>query len=121
LQYHPYNLVQPLQWNDVQNEQGTTYGIAEVIPGDANHDGRVDFSDLLILAQYYGLNSRATWGEGDFNRDGAVGFDDLLILAQNCGLGTSAEAEVVSMVPEPVSLTALASVAIVLLRRSRRG
>jgi hypothetical protein len=50
-------------------------------PGDANGDGRVDFADLLILAQNYG--KPGGWSAGDFNADGAVGFDDLLILAQN--------------------------------------
>ena len=54
--------------------------------GDANLDGRVDFSDLLILAQHY-QNSRslATWDQGDFNRDFSVNFADLLLLAQNYG------------------------------------
>lgn len=54
-----------------------------IIPGDANLDGKVDFSDVLILAQHYGMNSLATWADGDFNNDGSVGFDDLLILAQH--------------------------------------
>jgi len=51
-------------------------------PGDANGDGKVDFTDLLILAQHYGQHN-ATTVEGDFNNDGVVNFEDLLILAQN--------------------------------------
>ena len=52
-------------------------------PGDVNHDGKVNFGDLLILAQHYG--STATFAEGDLNYDHSVGFADLLILAQNYG------------------------------------
>jgi len=59
-------------------------------PGDANKDGKVDFTDSLILAQHYGKASGATFSEGDFNNDGAVGFDDLLALAQNYGKTTAA-------------------------------
>jgi len=61
--------------------------------GDANGDGKVDFADLLTLAQHYG-KSGADWGEGDFNYDGKVNFGDLLALAQNYGrsLATSAVA-----------------------------
>ena len=61
----------------------------QVLPGDANNDGKVDFSDLLILAQNDGQTSGATVADGDFDGDGAVGFSDLLILAQNYGHGMS--------------------------------
>ena len=36
------------------------------IPGDANNDGRVDVSDLGILAANYGLTGGATWEKGRF-------------------------------------------------------
>jgi hypothetical protein len=48
---------------------------------DFNHSGKVDFSDLLILAQNYG--KAADNAHGDANGDGKVDFSDLLILAQN--------------------------------------
>ena len=54
------------------------------LAGDANHDGIVNFADLLLLAQNYG-KSNSTFGQGDFTYDGAVGFADLLILAQHYG------------------------------------
>jgi len=54
------------------------------LAGDANHDGTVNFSDLLTLAQNYGKSS-VTFADGDFDGNGAVGFSDLLILAQNYG------------------------------------
>lgn len=52
-------------------------------PGDADSDGRVDFADLLTLAQHYG--NEGSWSTGDFNGDGRVDFADLLLLAQNYG------------------------------------
>lgn len=51
--------------------------------GDTNLDRRVDFSDLLRVAQSYG--QPASWGTGDFNGDQQVSFDDLLAIAQNYG------------------------------------
>lgn len=56
-------------------------------PGDANGDGRVNFTDLVVLAQHYG--KRGSWTAGDFNGDGRVGFDDLVILAAHYGQGVS--------------------------------
>jgi hypothetical protein len=104
----------------------------QMIPGDANLDGKVNFSDLLILAQHYGVSSGAMWGDGDFNNDGSVGFDDLLILAQNYGTGVTpaqlaqlnpgfrADVErAFAEVPEPG--TVVLSLAVVALLRRRRG
>jgi hypothetical protein len=64
--------------------------IQATIPGDINGDGKVSFSDLLILAQHYGKTG-ATFSDGDLNADGTVGFADLLILAQNYGRTTAAD------------------------------
>ena len=47
-----------------------TFVPAAQAPGDANNDGKVDVSDLGILAANYGITSGATWGQGDFNTDG---------------------------------------------------
>lgn len=60
--------------------------------GDANLDGKVDFADLLILAQHYGPNDSAGWDRGDFNYDGQVTFADLLALAQAYGAGSATAA-----------------------------
>jgi len=72
-------------------------------PGDANGDGKVNFADLVILAQNYGRTG-ATWFTGDFTGDGVVGFADLVALAQNYGYVrptfTGAAAEQAT-VPEP--------------------
>ena len=49
--------------------------------GDHNHDGEVNFSDLVILAQNYNKDG-TTFSTGDSNYDGKVGFEDLVLLAQ---------------------------------------
>ena len=64
------------------------FEFGSTLPGDLNHDGAVNFADLLALAQNYGA-SNATWEQGDLNGDGSVNFADLLILAQNYGRGTN--------------------------------
>lgn len=58
------------------------------IPGDANNDGRVNVSDLGILAAHYGLTAGVAWEQGDFNNDGTVNVSDLGMLAANYGFGT---------------------------------
>jgi hypothetical protein len=55
-----------------------------VLRGDANGDGVVNFSDLLVFAQNYNTTGK-NFTQGDFNYDGQVNFNDLLILAQNYG------------------------------------
>lgn len=100
--------------------------------GDANLDGKVDFNDLLTLAQNYG-GTGLLWQNGDFTADGNVDFNDLLVLAQNYGQGLTtaqlaelpasfrADAErAFAEVPEPGTLTLAASVGLLLLGRRRR-
>jgi ELWxxDGT repeat protein len=55
------------------------------MPGDADRDGEIGFSDLVILAQNYGTPEAKTWETGDFTGDGEVDFEDLVILAQRYG------------------------------------
>jgi Right handed beta helix region len=54
-----------------------------VLGADANRDRKVDFSDLVVLAQNYGTTGK-TFAQGNFSYDagGAVSFEDLVILAQ---------------------------------------
>ena len=73
------------------------------IPGDFNGDGKVDFADLLILAQNYG-KSGVQPNQGDANGDGKVDFSDLLILAQNYGKHKTAAAPAGSLLSAVVGL-----------------
>jgi len=54
------------------------------MPGDADMDGQVSFSDFLILSANFGM-SNADQKDGDFDGNGTVDFDDFLILADNFG------------------------------------
>jgi len=60
-----------------------------VLGGDADRNRRVDFNDLVKLAQNYNTVGSKTWSDGDFNGDRTVDFKDLVILAQryNTSLG----------------------------------
>ena len=78
------------------------------IAGDANKDGKVDGSDVTILAGnwQYGVNdgNTATWEMGDFNGDGKVDGSDVTILAGNWQYGVDTGA---ASVPEPGMLVLL--------------
>jgi hypothetical protein len=57
-----------------------------LLKGDINRDHVVDFADLLLVAQNYGLGGRTfTQGNVNYSADGIVDFDDLLMLAQRYG------------------------------------
>ena len=86
-------------------------------PADFNSDGKVDFSDLLILGQHYGIASGATHATGDANDDGATNFSDLLVLGQEYGQSIRG-ATAMSVVPEPLWNLGFLGPAL-LLRRGR--
>ena len=103
----------------VQNIKNTKYG-------DADLNGKVNFSDLLTLATNYGVTTGAGWAMGSFNGDGAVNFGDLLALASNYGFDNSPTgtfagdwALAQSLVPEPTTLALGFGVALPMLRRRR--
>ena len=79
------------------SDLGTVFRLLLSLPGDINGDGKVDFSDLLIVARNYGKSG--TPAQGDLNGDGSVGFDDLVILARNYG----------HSLPQPARATLLAA------------
>ena len=85
--------------------------VPDNIPGDANSDGKVDGSDVTILAGNWqkGVSDglTASWAEGDFNGDGKVDGSDVTILAGNWQYGVEA---VASSVPEPSSMVLLLSI-----------
>ena len=98
-------------------------GETALIPGDANNDGKVDGSDVTILAGNWQVGvggvGGATWAMGDFNGDGAVDGSDVTILAGNWQHGVSADA---ASVPEPsVMLSILFGlIGLFSVRRSKR-
>jgi hypothetical protein len=103
--------------------------------GDVNLDGAVDFSDLLTLAQHYGMTTAVTLAQGDLNGDGAIDFNDLLVLAQNYGQSLTASqlsqltpqfqadvAAAFAQVPEPTgTLIAIVAAPLLLTRRRHRA
>ena len=63
--------------------RAATVTIRVNLNGDVNGDGKVDFSDLVILAAHYG--QPGIFSTGDLNLDGSVDFADLVLLASNFG------------------------------------
>jgi len=112
--------------------RGLSY-IANPLPGDANFDGRVDFSDLVILAVNYNRTTGSEWFDGDFNRDRAVNFNDLVSLAVNYNTATVVQIGTVgftqafiadwnratALVPEPASVAFGVVGGLVLLQRRK--
>lgn len=98
---------------------GSDYADADIyatIPGDANLDGKVNFTDLVTLAAHYGQQD-VGWVGGNFTGSGTVGFADLVLLAAHYGQGPTAA---FAQVPEPVTLALLVPAALALLPRRRR-
>lgn len=74
-----------------------------VLAGDANRDRKVDFNDLVVLAQNYNTVDR-TFAEGnfDYSADGVVDFNDLVLLAQRYGHGLSLASPIAVVNPTAV-------------------
>ena len=91
------------------------------VPGDANSDGKVDGSDVTILAGNWQVGvggvGGATWDMGDFNGDGAVDGSDVTILAGNWQYGVDTAA---ASVPEPAATALLFGMLSMLLLWKRR-
>jgi hypothetical protein len=110
------------------------------IPGDANRDGKVDFTDLVALAQRFDgeADPEDSWAGADFNGDGVVDFQDLVMLAQHYEMTDLLDSDQIqlpgfespiefgapagaSAVPEPAGAAVVAAaVAVSALGRRRR-
>jgi uncharacterized protein (TIGR03118 family) len=110
-----------------EERDGVLGSLRMLTPGDTNDDGSVNFDDLLLLAQHYGMPAQG-FAQADFNDDGAVNFDDLLLLAQNYSdepaLATLVPASLASdwaraltLVPEPSTLSLFSGIACAMRRR----
>ena len=77
------------------------------MPGDVNHDGAVDFGDLVVLSQNYGGTGK-TFSQGDVNYDGKADFADLVSLSQNYGSTLGGAAAPVAGSPVAVAPVAAA-------------
>lgn len=101
----------------------------QTVRGDADLDRRVDFNDLVVIAQRYGETDAGSWALGDFTGESAVGFDDLVLVAQHYGFGTAGRVSAsaftgdwqraLTMVPEPTGMAALAVAALAAGARRR--
>jgi hypothetical protein len=97
--------------------------------GDANYDGVVNLSDFLILRRNFGDQFDEKYWEGDFNGDDRVNLSDFLILRRNFGAGTAdgpggpgsglLDDFYQSIIPEPGSISLLAGVGLLAMRRRR--
>ncbi len=56
-----------------------------VLPGDADANGEVDFSDFLIMSRHFGTEVEGGFLEGDFDLNGVVEFPDFLVLSRHFG------------------------------------
>lgn len=107
-------------------------GWSLAMPGDANADGIVNFTDFQALETNFGeTNSR--WAHGDFNEDGTVDRADLALLQQNYGkrsdggFAAPSAADILAMgqfaagsdVPEPGAAGLLCMLILTVLGRRR--
>ena len=108
-----FDLNQDNEFND-SDLNTWLFELKQVIPGDADLNGSVEFSDFLMLSENFG--TRGGWSQGDFDLSGEVQFADFLILTDN--FATSSQT--VESVPEPsAALLVVLGVFGLALRRKR--
>jgi hypothetical protein len=69
---------------DGETVDGSTLIVKYTFGGDCSLDGLVDFNDLVIISQNYGLSGKE-WTTGDATYDGLCDFADLVAMSQNYG------------------------------------
>lgn len=117
--------VDPVIFEDLSFRYGTVEGVFESwihpgIPGDADLDGEVQFSDFLAMSS--GFNMPGEWASGDFDRNNFVDFADFLTLSMNFGEVLPGFRDVApAAVPEPgcIMLSTLLSGLLLPTRRRR--
>jgi hypothetical protein len=106
-----------------------------LLPGDANLDDIVNFSDFIILSQNFG--QPGSWTQANFLNTPTIDFSNFIVLSQNFGNSQNGAAYKLTAeelaqfqaasqsflatqnIPEPTTLTLLALPTILLLRRNR--
>ncbi len=105
----------------------------DLLPGDADLDGDVDFHDYLRVKASLGGPVGATWRDGDFNHDRRVDRDDFHAVLVNFGYTSPGhpvmtppvwpavgEGSPGDVLPEPSVMSLLAAGGLLLLRRRSR-
>lgn len=87
---------------------------ANLVKGDADGDGMVQFGDFITLSNHFGLRGQYT--DGDFDLSGEVQFPDFVILSSNFGKTSSDAANV----PEPTSIVLTSLMGIMLSGKWRQ-
>jgi len=98
---------------DIHQADSTYFGEIDIqaappLPGDADRNGRVDFQDYLVLEASFGGPPTGPYRDADLDGNGIVDFEDYLIMEARF------EGE---PIPEPATLSLLAAVTVMLLRR----
>ena len=94
--------------------------VLSTVPGDVNHDWKVNQQDAEVLASHWGTSVVDGAASGDFNDDGLVNALDASILAANWGDWTGGESVGSPGVPEPSGAVLMVVLAILIVRRRRR-
>lgn len=80
-------LVESLDWNTdgmlTTADIDSYFDEADVLRGDLNLDGTVNFSDFVALSA--GFGKLGGWSQGDLSGDGEVKFEDFVALSANYG------------------------------------
>ena len=97
----------------LQTKYGLIGDYTAPVAGDADLDGKVDGSDLAIMATNW--LGAGNWLLADFTGDTVINGSDLAIMATNWNFGVSGG----SPVPEPTTLILLGIGAVTLIRRRR--
>jgi hypothetical protein len=96
-------LDEPAAWRASFEHHGSP-GRADLLPGDANGDLRVDAVDLAIVQANLGTMLGATRGRGDLDGDGDIDRADVATLAANFGRSVASPSPSPSASPSAVVL-----------------